>query len=176
MWAMKRFRIGRADTNDIVLDEPSVSREHAELAKLEHGAFLLRDLGSTYGTSARQGYDWHLVTAENVDYDTPIRIGSVETTVARLLRNVDPLAVYMDSSEPPWVMPSSRMSPDEFAHQPETTYVGWAPGAEPVPLFPPAVPPAPPRPAWATRRFVTFCLIGIGAFAAALSVMAATVF
>ncbi|HEY7608382.1 MAG TPA: FHA domain-containing protein [Alphaproteobacteria bacterium] len=171
---MKRFRIGRADTNDIVLDEPSVSREHAELTKLERGAFLLRDLGSTYGTSARQGSDWHLVTAENVDYETPIRIGECETTVAKLLREVDPLAVYMDSAEPPWVTPGPRLSPDELAHQPETTYVGWGPGAEPLPLFPPP-PPAPPRPAWARRRFVVLALIGIGAIAtAALSMIAAT--
>jgi hypothetical protein len=79
MWTVKRYRIGRAETNDIVLEERSVSREHAELVKLNRRTFLLRDLGSTYGTSARQGQDWHLVTAENVDYITPIRIGEIET-------------------------------------------------------------------------------------------------
>src|SRR5262245_3763063 len=100
---MKRYRIGRADTNEIVLNDPSVSREHAELVKVNRSVFLLRDLNSTYGTSARQGADWHLVTAENVTYETPIRIGEFETTVAQLLREVDPLAVYLDPSRaPPW--------------------------------------------------------------------------
>ena len=165
---MKRYRIGRAETNDIVLHETSVSREHAELIKVNRGVFLLKDLGSTYGTSARQGSDWHLVTAENVNYDTPIRIGEFETTVADLLREVDPLAVYMGSSpEPPWETPESRLSPDARAQHPETIHVDWAPGFAPIPLFPPEVPAARPSPAWKTRRFVDLSLICIGAIATA---------
>ena len=77
---MKRFRIGRAESNEIVLNDPSVSREHAELVKIDRAVFLLRDLGSTYGTSARHGSDWHLVTAENVTYATPIRSRSCTCT------------------------------------------------------------------------------------------------
>jgi hypothetical protein len=135
---MKRYRIGRAETNEIVLNEPSVSREHAELVKVSSGVFLLRDLGSTFGTSARQGADWHLVTAENVGYETPIRVGEFETTVAHLLREVDPLAVYMEPSpEPLWMAPEPRLSEDERALHPETTHVGWGPGGEPARLFAP---------------------------------------
>jgi len=133
---MKRYMIGRAETNDIVLQEPSVSREHAELVKVSRSTFLLRDLGSTYGTSARQGSDWHLVTAENVDYLTPIRIGEIETTVAKLLRDLDPLAVYMEQrADPPWVRSNPRLSAEERAHHPETMMQGWGPGGSPAPLF-----------------------------------------
>lgn len=165
---MRRYRIGRADTNDIVLNEVSVSREHAELIKVNRGVFLLKDLGSTYGTSARLGSDWHLVTAENVNYDTPIRIGEFETTVAHLLREIDPLAVYLASSpEPPWETPDSRLSPDARTQHPETTHIGWGPGSAPIPIFPPEVPAARPSPAWKTKRFVDFSLVCIGAIATA---------
>ncbi len=42
-------RIGRASDNDLVLDDPSVSSRHAELAE-QHGQWTLTDLQSTNGT------------------------------------------------------------------------------------------------------------------------------
>lgn len=171
---MKRYRIGRADTNEIVLDEPSVSREHAELVKVNRGVFLLRDLGSTFGTSARQGADWHLVTAETVAYGTPIRVGEFETTVAQLLREVDPLAVYMEAPPaPPWAAPETRLTEDERALHPETTHVGWGPGGEPPRLFQPQRPAVPdgglPR-----HPLAVVALIGFGLIAVAMLVGAGT--
>lgn len=43
------IRIGKADDNDVVFDDPHVSRYHARLIKQE-GAWLLEDLSSTNGT------------------------------------------------------------------------------------------------------------------------------
>ncbi|MDR2969346.1 MAG: FHA domain-containing protein [Tannerellaceae bacterium] len=43
------IRIGKADDNDVVLDDPHVSRYHAHLIRQE-GAWLLEDLSSTNGT------------------------------------------------------------------------------------------------------------------------------
>jgi hypothetical protein len=43
------IRIGKADDNDFVLDDPHVSRYHARLIRQE-GAWLLEDLSSTNGT------------------------------------------------------------------------------------------------------------------------------
>jgi ABC-type multidrug transport system ATPase subunit/ABC-type multidrug transport system permease subunit len=44
-----RMRIGRDAANEIVVDDPNVSRFHAEVAP-EAGGLVLRDLGSTNGT------------------------------------------------------------------------------------------------------------------------------
>lgn len=43
------FRIGRMEANDVVLDDPTVSRFHAEIYR-EGRHFYIRDLGSTNGT------------------------------------------------------------------------------------------------------------------------------
>lgn len=44
-----RVTIGRDESNDVVLDEPSASAHHAEL-RWEHGHWVVYDLGSTNGT------------------------------------------------------------------------------------------------------------------------------
>ncbi len=44
------IRIGKADDNDYVVDDPHVSRHHARITRVEDGGLLLEDLGSTNGT------------------------------------------------------------------------------------------------------------------------------
>lgn len=45
-----RLRIGRQSGNDLVISDPGVSRNHAEVVGYDDGDCLLRDLGSTNGT------------------------------------------------------------------------------------------------------------------------------
>jgi len=47
------IRIGRHVDNDIVINDPSVSRHHAELS-LEGPTYVIRDLGSTNGSKINQ--------------------------------------------------------------------------------------------------------------------------
>jgi pSer/pThr/pTyr-binding forkhead associated (FHA) protein/S1-C subfamily serine protease len=47
---MKLLKIGRAATNDIVLNNPSVSQEHAHLIIENTGKITIKDLNSTNGT------------------------------------------------------------------------------------------------------------------------------
>lgn len=44
------LKIGKADDNDFVVNDPHVSRHHACLIREESGCWLLEDIGSTNGT------------------------------------------------------------------------------------------------------------------------------
>jgi signal transduction histidine kinase/CheY-like chemotaxis protein len=46
----ERSSIGRAGSNDIQLDDPMVSRNHAEVVRQADGSYSVRDLGSQRGT------------------------------------------------------------------------------------------------------------------------------
>jgi hypothetical protein len=65
--------IGRASDNDVIVDDPQVSRHHCQL-KLQHGAYSFADLGSRNG-SAVNGQPVNEVALGPGDV---IRIGSTE--------------------------------------------------------------------------------------------------
>ncbi len=46
-------KIGRLEDNDIIINDPSVSRHHAELSR-EGPTYIIRDLGSTNGSKINQ--------------------------------------------------------------------------------------------------------------------------
>lgn len=142
---MRRYRIGRADTNDIVLADPTVSREHAELTELGGGRFEIKDLGSTFGVSVWQGEDWAKVTASELRHDAQLRIGEVQTTIADLLRDTDKTVVRARASEAP--PPPEQTAPAPAGPSPaERTAPPQPPDAERT-APPSRPPPAPPRPA-----------------------------
>ena len=45
-----KIKIGKAEDNDFIVNDPHVSRHHACLVREDHGCWLLEDLGSTNGT------------------------------------------------------------------------------------------------------------------------------
>lgn len=47
---MMKIKIGKAEDNDFIVNDPHVSRHHACLIREDHGCWLLEDLGSTNGT------------------------------------------------------------------------------------------------------------------------------
>ncbi|HVO15653.1 MAG TPA: FHA domain-containing protein [Alphaproteobacteria bacterium] len=81
---MKIYTIGRSGTNDLVLNDRSVSRRHAEL-HVDHGRFHLIDLGSTNGTYVRDGNDWAKIDQAYVAADERVMFGDTVTTVGALL-------------------------------------------------------------------------------------------
>jgi hypothetical protein len=82
---MPTYRIGRRTDNDIVIDEPSISRRHAEIFDVGDGTYRLRDLESRMGTLVRGPNGWSPIDLVEVDSKTPIRLGNYKTTVAELL-------------------------------------------------------------------------------------------
>lgn len=82
---MTTYRIGRGEENDIVIDDRSVSRDHAELREEADGRYLLHDLGSTNGTFVRDAGEWMRIEQAYVSADERILIGDTATSVTVLL-------------------------------------------------------------------------------------------
>ena len=47
---MKTKTIGKADTNDVIVNDPTVSRSHAQISQIDKDTYLIEDLDSTNGT------------------------------------------------------------------------------------------------------------------------------
>jgi two-component system cell cycle response regulator len=67
----KRMLIGRMDRSDIVIDDSSVSREHASIERRD-GRFILEDLKSTNGTFINGEF----VDVRVLNHGDKIRIGN----------------------------------------------------------------------------------------------------
>lgn len=105
---MKIIRIGRLHTNDCVIDNPNVSRNHAELhldSDGQHGT--LYDLGSTYGTFVNNP-SARITSPTRVSRGDTIYFSSVVMTfdeiIARAQRGAHQAAAHQPVSRP--VMPA----------------------------------------------------------------------
>lgn len=128
---MRRYSIGRATTNDIVIDDMTVSRSHAEFEETGRGRYMLRDHDSTYGTKILRDGEWIEVIEVEVSSGTQVRFGEYEVNVGEIVATVDGDATYMPRR------------PEGEAAAPAA-----APGAAPEAAPGQAVPkPAAPRPA-----------------------------
>jgi DNA-binding CsgD family transcriptional regulator len=73
-----RVRVGRGRHNDVVLNDPSVDRFHAEVRWQAPGDAIVADLGSLSGTWVHD----QRVTTQAVSLPTLARFGDVETILA----------------------------------------------------------------------------------------------
>jgi len=89
---MSKIRIGRSDTNDIVLDDTSVSRKHAEIEDLGGGAWRLTDIGSSAGTFVKEAGKWTQISTADIDSDTEVRFGEAEFHLSAIV-NADPATI-----------------------------------------------------------------------------------
>jgi len=115
------FNIGRADYNDIVFPDPSVSTTHAKLQRRE-GVWVIVDLESTNGT---------FVDGERVKGESPLAPGA-------LLRFGDVQLVFEPSDD---ALGMTKGGGTQVMK--DFSAVAPAPPARPAP---PSRPPAPPSP------------------------------
>jgi phosphoserine phosphatase RsbU/P len=80
------FSVGRLPENDLTLDDPSVSRRHAEI-QFEDGQFILTDLGSRHGTYVNS----HKIERHTLEPRDEVRFGGREGPVLVFAGN-DPVA------------------------------------------------------------------------------------
>ena len=75
------WSVGRSDENDIVVQDPNVSRRHARLVRSENG-FVVEDLGSTNGTLL----DGAPIDRERIESGDELTFGQ---SVARFVRRIE---------------------------------------------------------------------------------------
>jgi hypothetical protein len=139
---MRRYRIGRSETNDIVIPDASVSRQHAEAVELGGGSFALSDLGSTFGTHVWQDHNWVPAKETKIRADTVIRFGEFRTTLMDVLSEAERVALGLKSAPPADARPAPEPPPP--APPPRAAAPTSAP---PAPKAPTAPPPTAERPA-----------------------------
>jgi len=115
--------LGRADYNDIVLPDPSISTSHAKLQRRE-GVWVLVDLESTNGT---------FVEGERVQGEAPLGPGA-------MVRLGDVQLLFEPVDEKQGVLKGGGTQVLRTPHS-------SAPPAPPAPAVPPAAPASPARPA-----------------------------
>lgn len=87
---MRTYRIGRGEGADVVVADASISRDHADLIEAEGGKYYWIDRNSSNGSFRRQNGIWVRLSKDYITENEPIRLGSYETTVARLLAGSAP--------------------------------------------------------------------------------------
>lgn len=70
----QRIRIGRADSNDWVIDDVNVSRSHAEIVQARDGSYEIIDLKSTNGTYVNESR----ISREKLIYGDVISVGGFD--------------------------------------------------------------------------------------------------
>lgn len=90
------IKIGRDNTNDVIINEPSISRNHAIITDLGSGIYEVKDLGSSNGTfvnglrishqSISSG-DKLKVASSMVDWEAAFRGSAVKKTDSLIMEN-----------------------------------------------------------------------------------------
>ena len=80
----EKLRVGKAQDNDLVLGDDTVSRHHCELSRASDGVHV-RDLGSTNGTRVQGAR----VTEAVIQPGTVLKVGEVEIVLRPAVRNVE---------------------------------------------------------------------------------------
>jgi predicted component of type VI protein secretion system len=127
--------VGRDVNNEVVINDPEISRRHAHFV-LQGGSYILEDLGSTNGTFAN---GQRLQAAYVLRPGDTITFGERISLVFELIE-VDPDATVVSPAarvRPPEVQPTPQYMPraQEPVYTPQP-----APSAQPVPVYSGQVP------------------------------------
>lgn len=82
---MRTYRVGRHQTNDIIVRHASVSRYHGEITCTDDGRYYLADLDSTNGTYVDHDGRWAQIDQAYVGLDDPVMLGEFITRLDELV-------------------------------------------------------------------------------------------
>ena len=84
MSRIRTYVVGRERTCDVPLDDPSVSRRHAEVVRVSGGRLYVTDCATTNGTLVLEGDDWRAIRQKFLEPTDRIRFGDHQMTAGRL--------------------------------------------------------------------------------------------
>ena len=84
MSGIRTYVVGRDRECDVRLDDPSVSRRHAECVRLANGRLHVTDCATMNGTFVLDDEEWRAVRQTLVEPSDHIRFGDCRMTAARL--------------------------------------------------------------------------------------------
>jgi hypothetical protein len=88
---MRTYLVGRSAYADIVIADPSVAEQHAELVVAADGRIFVTDCGAGDGTwRLRAGGDWEPIRQRFVEPADVLRLGDHRCAVAALLEHAAP--------------------------------------------------------------------------------------
>ncbi len=82
------YKIGRNSDMDIRLDDPTVSRIHAELVVTANGEYYLTDSDSSGGSYVARNGEWIPIRQEFIAPTDAILLGRYQTTAPQLIAMV----------------------------------------------------------------------------------------
>ena len=82
----RRLVIGRGKDCDVILDDSSISRRHAELVLTTQGQWLLVDRHSQNGTSVKDGDRFRRISQEVIGPADTVQFGTLTLPASELLR------------------------------------------------------------------------------------------
>ena len=85
MSTLATYRIGRDKNCEVVLNDRSVSRRHAELVVSKSSKYYFTDCNSNNGTFVGRGGKWVPIVQDFVGPDEVLLIGRHQTTAAELM-------------------------------------------------------------------------------------------
>lgn len=85
---MSTYMIGRDEGNDIVIDDSSVSRQHARIEELGRDRFLIVDLQSVNGCFVEHNASWQQFGEAEVTASESLLLGDHQTTARELIQRI----------------------------------------------------------------------------------------
>ena len=82
------YKIGRNSDMDIRIDDPTVSRIHAELVVTANGEYCLTDCGSSGGSYIVRNGEWIRIRQDFIAPTDAILLGRYQTTAPQLIAMV----------------------------------------------------------------------------------------
>ncbi|MCK4865192.1 MAG: FHA domain-containing protein [Gammaproteobacteria bacterium] len=81
----KTFTIGRSEVSNIVVDDETVSRNHAEISFVNNSRYYVIDCDSTWGTFVLRNNEWQQFTHSYVELGDYIAFGKYRVLMKDLV-------------------------------------------------------------------------------------------